>query len=165
LYDAPANRFVAGFLGSPPMNFLRATLAAPGTLRLAATGTAVQASRVDELPVGSSIDVGVRSEDIRVVPATGTDGSGALSGVVDYVETLGSEALVSMRIGRGRTPTSADTAVEDPGEAPTGATLVARVETRRALAPGDPVFCELLPERLHFFDATSGRSLRSAAGS
>jgi multiple sugar transport system ATP-binding protein len=164
LYDAPANRFVAGFLGSPPMNFLRATLAAPGELRLEATGTPVPASGVAELPVGAIVDVGVRSEDIRVTPGTGVDRSEGIRGVVDYVETLGSEALVSMRIGRGRTPTSAATA-DDPGEAPTAATLVARVETRRALEPGDSVFCDLLPERLHFFDAKSGRSLRAAAGS
>ena len=73
LYDAPANRFVAGFLGSPAMNFLRGTLdAARGGVVLAVDAALIRSRELGEdsrLPEGRAVDIGVRSEDVEVRPA------------------------------------------------------------------------------------------------
>ena len=74
VYERPANPFVAGFIGTPPMNLFPA-----GTLD----------------PVKT---VGIRPEHIRLVP------SGASASVVDFVEPLGSETLVHVLYGRARFP-------------------------------------------------------------
>ena len=95
---------------------------------------------------GRRVDLGIRSEDISVRRAGEAGPSpGALSGVVDFVETLGNDALASVRIG--------------PGDA--GVPLiVARVETRRTLDTGTPVQLTFDPARIHLFDAATGASLR-----
>ena len=69
VYDRPANRFVASFIGTPPMNLLP-----PGVLDLGRTA-------------------GVRPEHLRILPADGAP-EGALPAVVDIVEPLGAETLV-----------------------------------------------------------------------
>jgi ABC-type sugar transport system ATPase subunit len=77
LYARPANRFVAGFIGSPPMNFLPARL----------------------LPAAHAADgvvAGVRPESVSVVAADAAD---ALAATVESVELLGHETLVHVRLG------------------------------------------------------------------
>jgi ABC-type sugar transport system ATPase subunit len=76
LYRRPANRFVAGFVGSPEMNFL------PGDLL---PGAAPR----------SGLELGVRPHDVSVVAA----GTGDLDARVDVVEPLGSEMVVHLRLG------------------------------------------------------------------
>jgi multiple sugar transport system ATP-binding protein len=80
LYRRPANRFVAGFVGSPAMNFL------PGEI----LGGRSQ-------PPGSGTTLGVRPHDITIVPK----GTGDLDAWVDVVEPRGSELLVYLRLGAG----------------------------------------------------------------
>ena len=152
LYDAPANRFVAGFLGSPAMNFLRGTLdAARGGVVLAVDAALIRSRELGEdsrLPEGRAVDIGVRSEDVEVRPAgDGMPDGNSVPGVVDFVETLGNEALATVRLG--------SRAAEK--DAPL---IVARVETRRTIEPGAAVHCIFDRERIHLFDATSGLSLR-----
>jgi multiple sugar transport system ATP-binding protein len=77
LYRRPANRFVAGFVGSPAMNFL------PG-----------ESLGVSQTPATNST-LGVRPHDIRIVPK----GGGDLDAWVDVVEPRGSELLVYLRLG------------------------------------------------------------------
>jgi multiple sugar transport system ATP-binding protein len=77
LYRRPANRFVAGFVGSPAMNFL------PGDLLKGLAGGA-----------GNRV-LGVRPHEIALVPA----GSGDMDAMVDVVEPRGSEILVYLRLG------------------------------------------------------------------
>ncbi|HEU4798458.1 MAG TPA: ATP-binding cassette domain-containing protein, partial [bacterium] len=151
LYDAPANRFVAGFLGSPAMNFVSGQVdAGRGGVTLAQGGTLVPVAALGahgRSMDGRSVDLGIRSEDVSVRRADeGVAPPGTLDGVVDFVETLGNDALASVRIGPG-------------GD--TGAPLVvARVETRRTLDTGTPVQLTFDPARIHLFDAASGVSLR-----
>ena len=76
LYRRPANRFVAGFVGSPGMNFL------PGEVVPAATRKA-----------GATL--GIRPHDVPIVPR----GAGDLDAWVDVVEPRGSELLVYLRVG------------------------------------------------------------------
>jgi multiple sugar transport system ATP-binding protein len=78
LYRRPANRFVAGFVGSPAMNFLPAEMAAG----------------ISETPPGA-MTLGVRPHDVAIVP----QGAGDRNAWVDVVEPRGSELLVYLRLG------------------------------------------------------------------
>jgi multiple sugar transport system ATP-binding protein len=138
LYDRPANLFVAGFIGSPAMNFL------PGRFHLNASGPHVHVEGGVSLPVplgtsaveGQNVILGARPEHLAL--GTGALGFGASVVVVE--------------------PTGADTQVF----AKVGATEVAAVfRERHDFRPGETI--RLVPdqERTHLFDAESGKSLRN----
>ncbi|MBI4574967.1 MAG: sn-glycerol-3-phosphate ABC transporter ATP-binding protein UgpC [Planctomycetes bacterium] len=140
VYDRPANRFVAGFLGSPPMNFLPARLAvrpdgAPvlevDGVRLDAPGPLLAAL---ESIRGEPLELGVRPEDLHVAQ------DGPLEGQVEVVETLGDVSVLYLARG--------------------GLRFVARVESRRRVAAGDACRFVVDPERLHVFHGAEGRALR-----
>jgi multiple sugar transport system ATP-binding protein len=84
IYERPANVFVAGFLGYPPMNVLRARVEADGIhagpLHFSAPSESAEVAREE------SVTVGVRPEDIVVWPSTDRDDGGAAPGVVRLVE-------------------------------------------------------------------------------
>jgi multiple sugar transport system ATP-binding protein len=101
LYDHPVNRFVAGFIGSPPMNFMNAELVRDGN-ELYAQGQAFKArippAHADAVSrAGGKIVLGIRPEDVRIVAAP--DGESSASGRVDVVELLGSEQLAFLVVG------------------------------------------------------------------
>ena len=101
LYDHPVNRFVAGFIGSPPMNFIDADLTREGD-RVYAHGnsfkTLLPAAHSAKLSSnGNKIVLGVRPEDVRVVASPESDSSA--SGRVDVVEQLGAEQLAFTVVG------------------------------------------------------------------
>ena len=135
LYDHPANLFVAGFIGSPAMNFL------PGTLRRNGgaarvdfgDGTQIEAPRRSGGSDGQSVIVGTRPEHLTLA-----DGGGIPARVV-VVEPTGAETLVLCRHS--------------------DAELAAVFRERHDFAPGSTI--HLLPdlERAHLFDAGSGERL------
>jgi len=137
LYNTPANRFVAGFIGSPAMNFIEATLAesngavvaeAPG-LRLALPGPLAARARAK---AGRAATIGIRPEDVHV--ATDSDAPDlCFDATVEVVEQLGSEILLDTRVGP--------------------ATVVASVEPTMRIRSNDKLRLSLKPERLHLFDA------------
>jgi len=86
LYDRPANRFVATFIGSPPMNLLDGDAA-----RMAAAGSS--AGRI----VAGHFSVGIRPQDVSLVPP----GDGMVVGTVGVVEPLGAETIVHVQSGDG----------------------------------------------------------------
>ncbi len=96
LYEHPANRFVAGFIGAPRMNFIDATLesADAGTARVRLAGGEVVAAEVDARTAapGAKVVLGVRPEHLQPVAAPG-DGS-AFSARVAFVDRLGSASYV-----------------------------------------------------------------------
>jgi multiple sugar transport system ATP-binding protein len=96
LYERPANRFVAGFLGQPKMNLLRATAVAAGAgieLRLTADGPAI-AMRPKSAGLGSgdAVELGIRPDAFTLTEA------GVLSASVVLVERLGGSSLVHTRM-------------------------------------------------------------------
>ncbi|WP_295138561.1 sn-glycerol-3-phosphate ABC transporter ATP-binding protein UgpC [uncultured Reyranella sp.] len=137
LYNTPANRFVAGFIGSPAMNFIEATLGetngavvaeAPG-LRLTLPGP--QAARA-RARAGRTVTLGIRPEDVHI--ATDRDAPDlCFDATVEVVEQLGSEILLDTRVGP--------------------ATVVASVEPTMRIRSNDRLHLSLKPERLHLFDA------------
>ncbi|HSI49266.1 MAG TPA: TOBE domain-containing protein, partial [Ideonella sp.] len=124
LYDKPANQFVAQFIGTPQMNVV-------------AAAQMPQAAAAYGLPVAADGFIGLRPENLAVLPA----GQGQLSGQVELVEALGAETLIYV---------STDS----------GAQLVARQNSRSALSAGDRVGLQLQPETVHLFDA-GGRVTRT----
>jgi multiple sugar transport system ATP-binding protein len=134
LYNNPANRFVAGFLGSPAMNFLTVTVAENnGAIWVTNPGFRLQVPQgcAGKLRgyVGGELWLGIRPEDLRVAP--GADGM-SFDVVIEVVERLGSETLLDVKAG----PCAMVAAVE--------ANIHAKIRDTLRLAPN--------PERLHFFD-------------
>jgi multiple sugar transport system ATP-binding protein len=136
LYDRPANRFVAGFLGSPSMNFLHAQAVGPQALRVAG---AVLSWGGPSLPVGEPLVAGIRPEHLALaVPGA------AITGSVEFVEHLGSERNVHLSLHTGER-----LVVRQAGEA-------------RGVAAGEAAGIELPASRLHLFGAgEAGRRLDS----
>jgi len=149
LYRDPANTFVAGFIGSPAMNFLRGRL----------DGSVVQVGphRIElPRPVGRSGDVvvGVRPEDF-----VGANGDG-FPAQVAFTESLGPETLVHFR-AEGLEPVEREEQVEAGEEerAPElGELLVARFGATAPL--GDNLSLKIVGERVKLFEPKTGLSLR-----
>jgi multiple sugar transport system ATP-binding protein len=99
LYERPANRFVAGFLGSPRMNFLDASLVgeegAIVTVRLAGGAQVEVAADAGDSAVGAAVTLGVRPEHLRVLPAENGEG---MPGTVALVEYLGDVTLAYVQV-------------------------------------------------------------------
>jgi len=135
LYDHPANQFVAGFIGSPAMNFL------PGTLRRSAGSTHV------ELADGTRLDAPPRT--------AGADGQPVVFGTRPEHLTLADAGGITAQVVVME-PTGMDTFVACRHE---GAELAAVFRERHDFAPGTTI--HLVPDlqRAHLFDADSGRRL------
>jgi multiple sugar transport system ATP-binding protein len=135
IYRRPATQFVAGFFGTPTMNFLAGTIDGSDG-RPVFRGRNLEQTLPDALPTalkGRDVVLGVRAEHIKL----GADG---LPGRVELIEPLGSGTLVFFDFG---------------GAAP----LVAAVEPETGLAPGDSVRFGFDAARLHLFDAATGHRL------
>jgi len=127
LYDDPDNQFVAGFVGSPKMNFLPAQLASAdaGSVRLTSLGQSAEIS----LPIGGvgggarAVTLGVRPEHLTI----GADGE--LDGRVTLVEELGAESFVHLTVSDG----TAVIVRARRDAARTGSTVRLRIDASRAL--------------------------------
>ena len=152
VYERPHDTFVAGFLGSPPMNLVPGTLSregAPGGMVFRDTAGGVvplpaALAGVASRAGATNVLLGVRPEHLRLEPV-GADGNADGSeprATVDLVEPLGHEQLAHL----------------------TGATgaLAARLDPSVRLTMGDTVRLRPDVARLHLFDAASGLALREA---
>jgi multiple sugar transport system ATP-binding protein len=162
LYDRPTNSFVAGFIGSPPMNLLSATLVeVDGTLRARFGDQSVEVpasyrsthSLEDHLT--HPLLLGVRPEDL--VLAT-PDAPGRFSATVTLREALGSEILAHLSFGGEAAIVTDEAEAQTPGGH--SARVVARLGSRAHVAVGERIDLTLNPENLHFFDAATGETLR-----
>jgi len=143
LYGQPANRFVAGFIGSPAMNFVDVTVGGSDGALAAET----QGLRIAVPPVlagrlapyrGQRVTLGVRPEDLH--PATGSDPAHyTFEAVVEVVEPLGSEILLDVKAG--------------------ASTMVARVDPTVRARVHEPIRLALNADRLHFFDVATERAI------
>jgi len=140
LYDNPANVFVAGFIGSPRMNFVPGRLASSdGRTSVAFLGITTPLGTGSRLTAGASdgeVTVGIRPEDLMWRPAAGPDCTLTLSADVDVVEPMGHEAYVTALCA--------------------GETVTSRFPPRSGVRPQERVDLALNPARLHLFDAQSG---------
>jgi multiple sugar transport system ATP-binding protein len=137
LYNQPANRFVAGFIGSPAMNFAAVTVSeANGSLIAENPGLRIKLPEVTAQRlrghVGREITLGVRPEDLTVASAADPDDL-CFDAVVEVVEQLGSEILLDMKVGDN--------------------VMVASVEPTVPVKVRDKLRFAIRPSRLHLFDA------------
>ena len=95
IYDRPANRFVATFVGSPPMNVLRATVDQSG-LHVGGVTIPLDPARRDACIAGEVAEMGTRPEELSLLEA---GAPGALPAEVYVVEPMGHETFVNVRIG------------------------------------------------------------------
>jgi len=166
LYTSPANIFVAGFIGSPAMNILRATLEEEGGerflrldgQRLPLTGAVIQRHHGLAGHTGRELLVGIRPEDLAL---TDSAGPGALTLTLHTAESLGHETLVHLD---GEVETLAPEAPE-PAKA-TGAQprMIAVLPGHHPISRGEILHLRPDPGRLHLFDR-GGVSLVRAEGS
>jgi sn-glycerol 3-phosphate transport system ATP-binding protein len=142
VYDRPASVFVAGFIGSPSMNFLAAKVGQNGrSVDLAGTGTpgvSLPLARTTAAPAGTAVALGIRPEHLH--PAD----DGPLAFDVELAEPLGADTLLHGRFGEARE-------------------LVTVRQGGHVLArPGEKRHFKAEPGHLHLFDSQTGRRIADA---
>ncbi|MDE2135899.1 MAG: sn-glycerol-3-phosphate ABC transporter ATP-binding protein UgpC [Gammaproteobacteria bacterium] len=144
VYERPANLFVAGFVGSPAMNFMRGRWL-PGSgagLDLGFVRVALDGAHgaLCALPEGAEVVAGLRPEDLHLAGA-GAPAAGQirLSAQLELIEPVGNETFLTARVG--------------------SAELVLRTPPQALPAVGEPVALSFAPQRLHLFEAATGRRL------
>jgi multiple sugar transport system ATP-binding protein len=147
LYDTPVNKFVAGFIGSPAMNFIDVTVNGSGD------GATLEGTELS-LPLpprlrdavgpmsGRKLVAGIRPEHLDLGASGG--GAGTLRGIADVVEYLGNDQLLHVTAG--------------------GRDIVAVVGAEHRIRPGDVLDMVVPLAKLHLFDVDSGASLASLDG-
>jgi multiple sugar transport system ATP-binding protein len=173
LYDEPANLFVASFIGTPPMSLLEAQVdETPEGLAMTLAGERLPLDplAVEHYPglrdrVGSTVVVGIRSEDVH--PADRRPTLPSLHAQLELIEALGSGQMayffIDAKSVRGAvTPAHAADAVADADHELSGAraNLTAHFPPRFELRIGDVVNVALDTANHHFFDPETGAALR-----
>jgi multiple sugar transport system ATP-binding protein len=179
LYDNPANIFVAGFIGSPPMNLAVGKVVRPDgngdlAVRLGSATIRLHPAVASQRPalaayVSRDVAVGIRSEDMedaRLVRDAPADTR--LKATVSLVEALGAQIVVHFEVDAPKVVTE-DTKLLDKDahtdEAPAhteiqGTRFVASFAPRSRVRAGDQVEVVIDTERMHFFDPETGGAIR-----
>jgi multiple sugar transport system ATP-binding protein len=168
LYDNPANLFVAGFIGSPSMNFVPATLE-EGSLR-SALGTVALTDRVRRLVEAADapreVIIGVRPEhfeDAKLLDDAQKRGGSTFTAQVDVLESMGSEKYAHFTV-EGDVATSAELAelAADSGSSDVpgaGSAIVARLSAASSATEGQSVDVWFDADKVKVFDPANGKNL------
>lgn len=137
IYERPANKFVAGFLGSPSMNFLEGQIDA-GERRFVnhEISLSLETLALSQLQEGQRVTLGVRPEAVRVSPQ---QFEGGIPASVYVTEALGNETFVFLNLGREK--------------------IIARSDPALQLDIGTKVWFSFDTQALHFFDPVTGERL------
>jgi multiple sugar transport system ATP-binding protein len=141
LYNRPANRFVAEFIGSPPMNFLPVQVKTPLLITHPQFRLTLPEAWMSVLQGydGRRLILGIRPEHLSVsAPAPKN-----LPVQIELVEALGSETYLSVSLGSETFSTP----------------LQVRIEPDRTVQLGDQLWLALAPDKIHLFDPDTGLSL------
>ncbi|MGI2904144.1 ABC transporter ATP-binding protein [Tolypothrix sp. VBCCA 56010] len=144
LYNRPANRFVAEFIGSPPMNFIAVKFQAPvishSQFRLTLPETWATALQKYD---GQTLILGIRPEHLSIsLPATKN-----LQVEVDLVENLGNDTYLAVKLLEPNQTTS------------TSNYLQVRVPPDRTIRIGEQLWLSLTPDKIHFFDSETEEAI------
>ena len=143
VYDAPANLFVAGFIGAPEMNLIQGTLSeVQGQVTFQGPGISIPVSTNTSLAVepGAQVMLGVRPEHATMT----SDGGVGIAATIMLVEQMGPHTLTVLELDSDKTSSAAPTRFR---------VLTARRDELRA---GERYCLHLDPSRIHLFDAVSG---------
>jgi multiple sugar transport system ATP-binding protein len=141
IYNKPKNRYVAGFIGSPSMNFVKGSIQTRGESAVFQIGgfEVPLATYVPDAPLrDGAAELGVRPEHI-LIDETSKDATPVYKGVVDLVEPMGSDSLVWIKLGEQ--------------------IISARVESNRMFEPGQNVDVRFRANLASLFDGASGDRL------
>ena len=144
LYHQPANKFVAGFIGSPSMNFLEGVIRreGPGAERtFRGIDLSIDVSLRAEAP--DRVFLGIRPQHLEVFGGASAGGDGTLRAEVGVVEPMGNEQIVYVTLSGGDR-------------------LVAVAPPDQQVIPGDVVSIRVRPEGIHLFDSVSGSRLATS---
>jgi multiple sugar transport system ATP-binding protein len=145
LYDGPINRFVAGFIGMPPMNLFE------GQIRAEKSGLAFEGVGGLRVPVPTQsraalealrdqpVTLGLRPEDIGSAAAEQLPGAPRIRAVVEVIEPMGAESYIYYRLAES--------------------TFVSRVDAHRKYKVGESSEPAVFIDKAHFFDAASGKRI------
>jgi multiple sugar transport system ATP-binding protein len=171
LYDRPENLFVAGFIGTPPMNLLEAATSVNGGVSLDVGGhqLAISDEAVRNYPRlreydGRNVIVGMRAGDLH--PAQGRDELPQIVARVELVEALGGESMAYFRVDtraiKAETVEEEEILASESAETVVGSrpNLVASFPPHVHLRLGDEVPVAVDTKNLHFFDEATGEPLR-----
>jgi multiple sugar transport system ATP-binding protein len=170
LYDSPESLFVAGFIGTPPMNLLEAQVSANGSVSISLGGAslpladaALKAYPKLRAYDGRQVVAGLRSQFLH--PAGERPDLPTLDATVELVEALGGESIVYFRIDafairKGQHEEIGELPASEEGVVSARPNLVAQfpAHTNVRLAEQVPVAVETA--RMHFFDGETGEPLR-----
>lgn len=155
LYDNPANKFVAGFIGTPQMNFFNGKLAKTGVLQFANNqkltvpkGILADLDFVD----GQEITLGIRPEDFHTEAVFLDTCENKIDAKVEVKEDLGSETILYCNLDL----TSVLGVVAEKSET----SLTAKVDSRTRVARLETVTLGIDVNHMHFFDKDTEKSLR-----
>jgi len=162
LYNSPTNLFVAGFIGSPAMNFFPATLTDVGVRMPMGEITLTQEvhDMLDKHPKPNNVIVGIRPEhleDASLIDTYQRIRALVFEVKVDVVESLGAEKYVHFKI-EGASAQSAQLAAAAESEVGENE-FVARVSTESKVTPGQTVELAFDTSKIAIFDADSGVNL------
>jgi len=143
LYNNPANKYVAGFIGSPAMNFANVLIERVGD-GVVAVNDAMRIRVPDAIAArmgphaGSAATLGIRPEDLRL--ANGSEPAGLVfDALIEVAEQLGSETILDLKVGN--------------------AAMVASVEPTARVKPQQKVSLAINPAGLRFFDAKTEQAI------
>jgi multiple sugar transport system ATP-binding protein len=168
LYDAPANLFVAGFIGSPAMSFLAGELA-DGAVRTSIGAIPLAEGALgDGAPRGRELVVGIRPEDLDD-PADVRPGARvhAFDARIDLVESVGSDLFAHFDVDGARARELDELAAAGgeaaDGRLPGDGRAVARLAPTSRVRAGETARLFVDTAKIHLFDAADGRALGRAA--
>ena len=138
LYDSPVNAFVAGFIGSPPMNLVEGTIGADG-VTVGSSVVMVPRGLLQAAGTGT-VTVAMRPEALELT----SDGNG-ISAVVNLVEELGAESFVYCQLAEG----ARDTVTAAPD-------IIVRIDPNRAPRSGETIKLHVKEGSALLFDAATG---------
>ena len=145
LYDHPANRFVAGFIGMPPMNIFEGHIRAEqgGLLFEGAAGMRLPVPPKDKPALMAYRDkpviLGLRSEDIGSSAAEQLPVPARIRAIVEVIEPMGSESYIYFRLG--------------------DSTFISRVDAHRKFKVGETAEPAVFIDKAHFFDPTTEKCI------
>jgi multiple sugar transport system ATP-binding protein len=177
LYDRPVNLFVGGFIGSPAMNMLEATLAEQNGSLVAQVGSQSVGLGEETLAAhpalrgytGKTLVLGIRPEDLEdVALASDATPHTMLRGKVKLREALGAEIMVHFTVDAKQAVTEHvlelaedidEAAVQDLQERPGETTMIGRFGARSRVTEGDSIDVAVDTRNLHFFDPETGSGI------